>query len=119
MRFWSRPNQVPPTETTVPSSVSRCQTRPPTRSRASTRTTSWPARFNRLAAARRLKRAGQEVALVEARDRVGGRVWHRETDDGTVVSVGGTWLGRDQNRMFELCRELGLDTYPQFEDGDT
>ncbi len=39
--------------------------------------------------------------------------------DGTVVSVGGTWLGKRQDRMFELCRELGVKVYPQFERGDT
>ena len=57
--------------------------------------------------------------LVEARDRVGGRVWNRSLDDGTVVSVGGTWLGKDQHRLFEMCTELGMATYPQFEDGET
>lgn len=29
-----------------------------------------------------------------------GRVWNREASDGSVVSVGGTWLGRGQDRMF-------------------
>jgi monoamine oxidase len=36
-----------------------------------------------------------------------------------VVSVGGTWLGKRQDRMFELCRELGMDVYPQYDQGDT
>ena len=39
--------------------------------------------------------------------------------DGSVVSVGGTWLGKRQDRMFELCREFGLEVYPQYEQGDT
>ncbi len=56
--------------------------------------------------------------LLEARDRVGGRVWNRRADDGTVASVGGTWLGKGQERMFELCREFGLEVYPQYEEGD-
>jgi monoamine oxidase len=75
--------------------------------------------FASLAAAKRLQDRGKSVALIEARDRVGGRVWNRTADDGTVISVGGTWLGKQQNRMFELARELGLDVYPQYDEGDT
>jgi monoamine oxidase len=77
------------------------------------------ARFAGLSAARRLQRHGKSVILVEARDRVGGRVWNRTAADGSVVSVGGTWLGKRQDRMFELCREFGMDVYPQYERGDT
>jgi monoamine oxidase len=75
--------------------------------------------FAGLAATKRLQERGKSVALIEARDRVGGRVWNRTADDGTVVSVGGTWLGKRQNRMFELARELGLEVYPQYDEGDT
>ena len=75
--------------------------------------------FAGLAAARRLRDRGKSVALIEARDRVGGRVWNRTAADGSVVSVGGTWLGDRQDRMFELCRELGVEVYPQYDRGDT
>jgi monoamine oxidase len=75
--------------------------------------------FAGLAAARRLQDCGKSVALVEARDRVGGRAWNRTAADGSVVSVGGTWLGKRQDRMFALCRELGLEVYPQYDRGDT
>jgi monoamine oxidase len=74
--------------------------------------------FAGLAAARKLVAAGRDVIVLEARDRVGGRVWNREMSDGTVVSAGGTWLGKGQDRMFALCQELGMATYPQFEDGE-
>jgi len=75
--------------------------------------------FAGLSAARRLQDRGHAIALLEARDRVGGRVWNRSAADGTVVSVGGTWLGQRQDRMFALCREFGLEPYPQYEQGDT
>ena len=58
--------------------------------------------FAGLAAARRLRDRGKLVALLEARDRVGGRVWNRSASDGSIVSVGGTWLGKGQDRMFDL-----------------
>jgi monoamine oxidase len=74
--------------------------------------------FAGLSAARRLRDRGNSVALIEARDRVGGRVWNRTAADGSVVSVGGTWLGKRQDRMFELCRELGVAVYPQYDRGD-
>ena len=73
--------------------------------------------FAGLAAARRLRDRGKSVALLEARDRVGGRVWNRTAADGTVVSVGGTWLGKRQDRMFEFCRELGVEVYPHYDRG--
>ena len=71
-----------------------------------------------LAAAKLLAEAGREVVVLEARDRVGGRIWNRELPDGSaVVSVGGTWLGSGQHRMFALCKELGLETYEQYHGG--
>ena len=74
--------------------------------------------FAGLAAARQLAQAGREVVVLEARDRVGGRVWNRELPEGPVISAGGSWLGKGQERMFDLCREVGLEVYPQYEQGD-
>ncbi|WP_405807239.1 FAD-dependent oxidoreductase [Streptomyces sp. NBC_00210] len=74
--------------------------------------------FAGLAAARQLAGAGREVVVLEARDRVGGRVWNRELPEGPVISAGGSWLGKGQERMFDLCREVGLEVYPQYEQGD-
>jgi monoamine oxidase len=70
--------------------------------------------FAGLAAARLLK-AKATVVVLEARDRVGGRVWAKTLADGTTVSVGGTWIGAGQDRVKALVREVGLGTYPQYE----
>ncbi|HET6230618.1 MAG TPA: FAD-dependent oxidoreductase [Longimicrobiaceae bacterium] len=74
--------------------------------------------FAGLAAARHLVSEGRTVAVLEARGRVGGRVWGKTLGDGTTVSVGGTWLGKDQARMFDLVGKVGLGVYPQYDDGD-
>ena len=70
--------------------------------------------FAGLAAARQLKKEKKTVIVLEARDRVGGRVWDKTAKDGTVISVGGTWLGVGQTRMKALVDEVGLSTYPQY-----
>lgn len=54
------------------------------------------------------------VAVLEARDRVGGRVWNRPASDGTIVSAGGTWIGKNQDRMLALVDQVGLTVYPQY-----
>jgi monoamine oxidase len=74
--------------------------------------------FAGLAAARYLVGQGRTVAVLEARDRVGGRVMDQTLEDGTTVSMGGTWLGKDQARMFDLVGKVGLGVYPQYDGGD-
>jgi monoamine oxidase len=70
-----------------------------------------------LVAARRLAAAGLEPLVVEARDRVGGRLLNEEIGDGKVVEVGGQWIGPTQDRIAALARELGVDTFPTFNEG--
>ena len=71
-----------------------------------------------LVAARRLESAGASVLVLEARDRVGGRILNGRVA-GTVVELGGQWVGPGQDRVLALLGELGLETFPTFEDGDS
>jgi monoamine oxidase len=72
-----------------------------------------------LTAARRLAQAGQRVVVLEARDRVGGRVWTRTLDDGTALDIGGTWVGPRQDAVRRLIAELGIALYPTYSSGKT
>ena len=71
-----------------------------------------------LTAARRLVRAGLTVTVVEARNRVGGRVLQREIAPGEESERGGTFVGPTQDHIIGLARELGVGTFPTFVDGE-
>lgn len=70
-----------------------------------------------LMAARCLARAGKDVRVVEAQAQVGGRVQNVTLPGGEVLDMGGQWLGPSQERMYQLCQELGLKTYPSYCEG--
>jgi monoamine oxidase len=70
-----------------------------------------------LAAARSLSRSGTSVRVLEARERVGGRLLNAPIGAGQVVEVGGQWVGPGQDRVLALIAELGLQTFPTFEEG--
>jgi len=70
-----------------------------------------------LAASRALSAAGASVMVLEARDRVGGRVLNHDLGDGTVVEVGGQWIGPTQDRLAALARELRIETFPTHANG--
>ncbi len=71
-----------------------------------------------LTAARKLKAAGLSVAVLEARDRVGGRTWS-DTIDGAFLEIGGQWISPDQEALSELVDELGLETFPRYREGES
>jgi monoamine oxidase len=67
-----------------------------------------------LAAARDLAAAGADVTVLEARDRVGGRVEQVRVDDGRPVQLGGEVVGPVHTSYLELVRELGLTLEPSY-----
>lgn len=70
-----------------------------------------------LTAARELTKAGIDVIVLEARDRVGGRTYSRPASDGTIVDLGGQWIGPTQDRLAALADELGVTTFPTYNEG--
>lgn len=70
-----------------------------------------------LRAARAIADAGREVVVLEARDRVGGRLLNAQLGDGVQVDVGGQWVGSDHSRVQGLAGELGIEIFPQYGEG--
>lgn len=70
-----------------------------------------------LTAARRLSQAGKSVIVLEARDRVGGRIWTQQLANGVAVDRGGAWLGAQHDAIRDLAREMGVTTYKTYVQG--
>lgn len=71
-----------------------------------------------LAAAYALTKERCDVTVLEARNRIGGRVLSHEIDPDNqlVIELGAEWIGYSHERMIALCAEVGLETFNnQFE----
>jgi putrescine oxidase len=69
-----------------------------------------------LSAAKTLVEAGREVVVVEARDRVGGRVLNIEIG-GQANELGGQWIAPYQDRARAYLDELGIELFACFRGG--
>jgi monoamine oxidase len=76
-----------------------------------------------LTAANQLVDGGVSVAVLEARDRVGGRTLNHQFTQGvaagTTVELGGQWVGPTQDRVIALAEELGIGLFPQYNSGES
>ncbi|MDQ6523803.1 FAD-dependent oxidoreductase [Nocardioides sp. LHD-245] len=70
-----------------------------------------------LVAAREVARAGRSVLVVEARDRVGGRVLNHELPTGGTVEAGGAFVGPTQGHIKSLASRLGVATFDEYVTG--
>ncbi|HEX8286509.1 MAG TPA: NAD(P)/FAD-dependent oxidoreductase [Pyrinomonadaceae bacterium] len=75
--------------------------------------------FAGLAAAYKLKNAGWNVTILEARDRIGGRVFSYSfpQNKNLVCELGAEWVGESHERIKTLCRDFNIPLQKhQFED---
>src|SRR5699024_2232827 len=74
-------------------------------------------------AAYTLKKAGKYVAVVDARNRAGGRTRNGRVADASgnehVIEIGGQCISPDQTRLISLVDELGLDTFKRYREGES
>ena len=72
-----------------------------------------------LIAAREVLHAGYQPLVLEADDRVGGRILTAEPAPGVLVELGAQWIGDTHERMAALAAEFGIETFRQYEQGET
>ena len=60
-----------------------------------------------------LKRRGINATVLEARDRIGGRIFTKRSVGQAAVDLGATWLGAKHTDLISLLDRLGIDKYPQ------
>jgi monoamine oxidase len=65
----------------------------------------------------RLKQAGFTVQVLEARDRIGGRIHTKNSENETPVELGATWFGEAHIQLKKLLKELQLESFEQFMTG--
>jgi monoamine oxidase len=65
--------------------------------------------FAGLRAALELTRRGMPVTVLEARERVGGRVWSTTLQNGAVAEMGAEWIAASDLAVHSLARELRVD----------
>jgi monoamine oxidase len=74
--------------------------------------------FAGLMTARNIRAAGHSVIVLEARDRVGGRVWNHDLGGGVISERGGTFVGPTQDRLMALAQALSVGTFDTYDTGD-
>jgi monoamine oxidase len=74
--------------------------------------------FAGLTAAYNIMRKGHSVLVLEANDRVGGRVWNHQITGGEISEAGGTFLGPTQTRVKAMADTMGVDIFPTYDEGD-
>src|SRR4051794_1589057 len=71
-----------------------------------------------MTAARRLKRAGRSVVVLEARNRTGGRGLNGSVGGGQITELGAEFRGPGQLHLDALIKAAGAKTFPTFTTGD-
>ena len=67
-----------------------------------------------LTAAYYLKKENISSTIIEARDRLGGRIFTNYIENEAPVELGATWLGNKHNFLIDLLSELKIETFEQY-----
>ncbi|MEE2787476.1 MAG: FAD-dependent oxidoreductase [Myxococcota bacterium] len=59
---------------------------------------------------------GLSTAVLEARNRIGGRIL-TQLHHGVPLDLGAQWIGPTQRRMAQLCQTLDMPTFPTYAEG--
>lgn len=73
--------------------------------------------FAGIAAAKKLNAAGKDFVLLEARDRIGGRVETQMRDCGAQIELGAQWIGPTQTRIWNWVKEFDVQTFDTYDEG--
>jgi monoamine oxidase len=68
-----------------------------------------------LVTAYRLKQAKIPFKILEAKAKIGGRIFTKITEDQTPIEMGATWFGKQHQNLIKLLNELELGAFPQFQ----
>ena len=60
----------------------------------------------------------RSVLVVEARDRVGGRLLNHELRDGSVIESGGAFVGPTQNHIIAAGQGARVKTFKEYVEGN-
>ncbi len=73
--------------------------------------------FAGLTAAKLLHEQKISFILLEARERIGGRVYSKTTEEFGHIELGGQWVGHSQNELYSLLKEYDLNLFPTYNTG--
>ncbi|XP_071478580.1 amine oxidase [flavin-containing]-like [Diadema antillarum] len=70
-----------------------------------------------LSAAKLLSESGQDILVLEANARVGGRTLNHYDKAIDYVDCGGAYMGPTQDRIYRLSKEVGVENFFCYDDG--
>ena len=60
-----------------------------------------------------LQQQGLTATILEARDRIGGRIHTVTPDGGAPIEMGATWLGKQHTQLLQLLKDLDIGIFEQ------